>query len=67
MPLAQIHLVEGRTAEQKRALIAAVTQAIAQSLQTPKSNVRVVLYEVAPEHWAAGDVTIAERRAGNPS
>lgn len=67
MPLAQIHLVEGRTPEQKRALISAVTEAIAESLQTPKGNIRVVLYEIPPDHWAAGNITITERRAGASS
>lgn len=64
MPLVEVTLVEGRTPEQLRALIAALTSAVEDSVGAPKEAVRVVLRELPPTHWAAGDVTIAERRKG---
>jgi 4-oxalocrotonate tautomerase len=63
MPLVEITLVEGRSAEQIRALISATTRAVATSVAAPPRNVRVVVREVPATHWAAGDVTIAERQA----
>jgi len=63
MPLVEITLVEGRTPEQLRALLSAATQAVVDSVGAPVDSVRVVIREVPPTHWAAGDVTIAERRA----
>ena len=65
MPLVEITLVEGRTPEQIRALMSATTDAVVETLAAPKENVRVVIREVPATHWAAGDVTIAERRAEN--
>lgn len=65
MPLVEVTLVEGRTPAQLRALITAVTEAVVVSVDAPKPNVRVVVREVPPTHWAAGDVTIAERRESN--
>jgi 4-oxalocrotonate tautomerase len=62
MPLVEVTLVTGRTPAQLRALIAGLTQAVVDSVQAPKEAVRVVIREVEPTHWAAGDVTIAERR-----
>ena len=62
MPLVQVTLVEGRTPQQLRALIGALTEAVVTTVGAPKQNVRVVVHEVPPTHWAAGDVTIAERR-----
>jgi 4-oxalocrotonate tautomerase len=62
MPLVEVTLVEGRTAEQLRTLISRLTAAVVDSVGAPKENVRVVLREVPATHWAAGDVTIAERR-----
>jgi 4-oxalocrotonate tautomerase len=62
MPLVEVTLVEGRTPAQLRALITALTEAVVVSVDAPKQNVRVVVREVPPTHWAAGDVTIAERR-----
>jgi 4-oxalocrotonate tautomerase len=61
VPLVEITLVEGRSAEQLRALISAVTRACVDSIDAPLDSVRVVLREVPPTHFAAGDVTIAER------
>jgi 4-oxalocrotonate tautomerase len=64
MPLIEVTLVEGRSAEQLRALISGVTQAAVAAVDAPVDAVRVVIREVPATHWAAGDVTIAERRAG---
>lgn len=61
MPLVEVTLVEGRSHDQLRALISAVTKAVETSIDSPSQNVRVVLREVAATHWASGDVTIAER------
>ncbi|HPY26251.1 MAG TPA: 2-hydroxymuconate tautomerase [Mycobacterium sp.] len=61
MPLIQVTLVEGRSPEQLRALISALTSAVTDSIGAPKEAIRVVLNEVPDTHWAAGDVTIAER------
>ena len=65
MPLIEVTLVEGRTAQEVRALISALTAAAAESVDAPVESIRVVVREVPPTHWAASDVTIAERR-GEP-
>lgn len=62
MPLVEVTLVEGRSPQQLRALITALTDAVVGAVGAPRSAVRVVLREVPPTHWAAGDVTIAERK-----
>ena len=64
MPFIDVTLVEGRAPEQLRALVTALTEAAATALDAPRESVRVVLREVPATHWAAGDVTIAERRSG---
>ena len=61
MPLVEMTLVEGRTPQQIRALIHELTAAVVRSLEVPQQSVRVVVREVPKTHWAAGDVTIAER------
>lgn len=63
MPLIEVTLVEGRTPEQLRALIRGLTAAACDAVGAPRGSVRVVLREVPATHWAAGDVTVAERRA----
>ncbi|MGN6609921.1 MAG: 2-hydroxymuconate tautomerase [Jatrophihabitans sp.] len=61
MPFVQVSLREGRTPQQLRALISALTDAVVDSIGAAKDSVRVVITEVPPTHWAAGDVTLAER------
>jgi 4-oxalocrotonate tautomerase len=62
MPLIEVTLAEGRSPEQLRALLSKLTEAAQEAVGAPKESIRVVLREVPPTHWAAGDVTIAERR-----
>lgn len=68
MPFIEVTLTEGRTPEQIRTLISALTKAASQSVDAPLASVRIVVREVPETHWAAGDVTIAERkqREGTP-
>jgi 4-oxalocrotonate tautomerase len=61
MPFIDVTLTEGRDPERLRALITGLTDAVEAAIGTPRSSIRVVLREVPTTHWAAGDVTIAER------
>ncbi|GAB2985338.1 tautomerase family protein [Amycolatopsis acidiphila] len=63
MPMVEITLAEGRTPQQIRTLLAAVSDAVHRSIGVPKANIRVVVREVPPTHWCAGGVTLAERAA----
>ncbi|KMJ59960.1 4-oxalocrotonate tautomerase [Bacillus sp. LL01] len=60
MPIAHIHLLEGRSVEQKQELIQNVTIAISQSLGASPEKVRVLLMEVSKENWGTGGVTKAQ-------
>lgn len=68
MPFVQVTMVRGRTVEQKRALIASVSQAVAVSTGTPVERVRVAIYEVGPEEWGIGGqpYSIARAESGQP-
>ncbi len=63
MPLVEVTLVEGRAPETIRTLIHALHAAVRDTLGAPDPSIRVVVREIPATHWAAGDVTIAERRA----
>ena len=51
MPIAIIHLMEGRDDARKARAIAAVTQALVESLDAKPETVRVILQEVPRAHW----------------
>ena len=57
MPIVEITLIEGRTAEAKRRLIAKVTDVIVEAIDAPKDSVRIILPEIPPSHFAAGGKT----------
>ncbi len=57
MPFAQIYMLEGRTEEQKKAVIEKVTQALVEAIDAPVANVRVWIHEVPKENWGISGVT----------
>lgn len=63
MPFIEVTLAQGRTPEQLRALIHELTAATERAIAAPTASIRVVLREVPPTHFAAGDETVAERQA----
>ncbi|WP_261131899.1 2-hydroxymuconate tautomerase [Bacillus sp. Marseille-Q3570] len=65
MPIAQIHIIEGRTREQKCSLIKEVTEAIHRSTGADHDRIRVLLYEIPDENWAAGGVSKADEKLEN--
>ncbi len=60
MPIVRIDLVAGRPPERTRDLIRRVTEAVVGALEVRPEQVRVLLNEVPPEHWAIGGATMAE-------
>lgn len=51
MPFAQIYLIEGRSEEQKRAVIEKVSQALSEAVGAPKENIRVLIHDVPKTNW----------------
>ena len=60
MPLIQATILQGRTIEQKREFFARVTQVAVETLNVKPEQVRVVITEVAPEHWCIGGLSKGE-------
>jgi 4-oxalocrotonate tautomerase len=54
MPIAQIHILEGRSDEQKETLIREISKAISSSLDAPLASVRVIITEMPKEHFGIG-------------
>jgi 4-oxalocrotonate tautomerase len=62
MPVIQISMLEGRDAEDRRRLVAAVTDAVVETLGVDSGQVRVLLYELPPGDWGVGGTTREEER-----
>jgi len=54
MPFIHVRLFEGRTIEQKRAFVEAVTRETARTLNCPPTAVDIVFDDVKKSDWASG-------------
>ncbi len=63
MPLVNVHMAEGRTAEQKKALMDAITDAMAEHIGAPRTAVRVWINEFPNTDFMAGGELLADKQA----
>lgn len=56
MPVVSIQVARGRSVEQKRALVQAVTQAVVSTLEVKPEWVTVLIEEFPRENWATGGI-----------
>lgn len=54
MPIARISMMEGRTDDQKAAVISEVTEAIMRAVGAPRQNVTVLIDEIPKAHFGLG-------------
>jgi 4-oxalocrotonate tautomerase len=61
VPLIQVNMAAGRTDEQKRALLEAITEAVHRSINAPVGSIRVWISEFEPTDYMAGGTLLADR------
>jgi 4-oxalocrotonate tautomerase len=64
MPIIQVHLLEGRSTAVKRELIRNLTDTTCTTLGVAPESVRVILQEMAPDHFGIAGEPFHPR--GNP-
>ena len=57
MPFAQIYMIEGRTEDQKRAVIDKVSTALVEATGAPKEAIRVWIHDMPTENWGIAGVS----------
>ena len=62
MPIVRVEMLAGRSVEQKRDLVAALTRETARAAGCDPSSVTVVIEDVAKENWAIGGTLMADKR-----
>ena len=62
MPIAIIHMMEGRDDKKKARAIEAVTKALVESLEVKIETVRVIVLEVPKAHWGIGGKPVGQPR-----
>ena len=56
MPFIQIHMVEGRTVEQKREIAQAVTKEVARIAKVEPSRVKIYFFDIKKEDVSSGGI-----------
>ncbi|HTD04076.1 4-oxalocrotonate tautomerase [Undibacterium sp.] len=62
MPTINVQMFEGRTLEQKRAFVKAITEAACATLGSSPESVDVIITDVKKEDWATGGVLWADKK-----
>ncbi|EAC8114252.1 4-oxalocrotonate tautomerase [Listeria monocytogenes] len=56
MPFVTVQFLEGRTDDQKKALVSEVTEVVSKNLKAPKENIHVILEEMKKTDYGVGGV-----------
>ncbi len=62
MPLVNVHMGKGRSVDDKRAMMDAITEAIVDSIGAPRDSVRVWITEMDDTDFMAGGELLADKR-----
>ena len=62
MPLVNVHMAEGRTPEQKKALMEAITAAMVEHIGAPATSVRVWVNEFPNTDFMAGGELLKDKQ-----
>lgn len=61
MPVVTVQLWEGRTVEQKRKLVKAITEAMVEHANVRPDGLHVIVHDVPKDSWARGGVLGIDR------
>ncbi len=62
MPIITVRMFEGRTIEQKRKLVAKMTDAVVQALDAKPEDVRIILEDMAKHDYAIAGVLVSDKK-----
>lgn len=61
MPIVQIDMIEGRTVEQKRAMVKKITEVICETAACPAEAVTIVIREASKQHIAKAGTLMSDK------
>ena len=63
MPVINVQMLRGRTAQQKKDFMVEVASVAMRTLQVPSHAVVILITELEPEDWSVGERSMAEIRS----
>ena len=61
MPIVQIHMLEGRTTEERRALAERMTDAICETIGAERERVRIIMNDMPRDEYAVGGKLVCDQ------
>ncbi|MCL4459656.1 MAG: 2-hydroxymuconate tautomerase family protein [Chloroflexi bacterium] len=61
MPVLIVEMWEGRTVEQKRRLVEALTKTVGDVLGVPNEATSIIIHEVSKQNWGLGGSLAADK------
>ncbi|MGA9039996.1 MAG: 2-hydroxymuconate tautomerase [Terriglobales bacterium] len=61
MPMVQITMLSGRTAEQKRKIAQRITDVLVEEAVTKREGIMIAFHEVSKESYASGGVLMVDK------
>jgi len=61
MPYVNVKMLEGRTSEQKRELVKALTDVMVEMAGARREGTTVIIDEYPRDHWATNGIMVADR------
>ena len=61
MPIIHVHMLEGRTQDLKKKLVANMTDAVVKSLEVKPEDVRIILMDMAKSNYSIAGVLRSEK------
>jgi 4-oxalocrotonate tautomerase len=62
MPIIHVHLFEGRTLDQKRKLVSAMTDAVVKSLDAKPESVQILLHDTSKSDVSVAGVLVSDKK-----
>lgn len=62
MPIIHVNMYEGRSLEQKKKLVVAMTDAVVKSLDVKPEAVRIILHDIPKHNIAVAGVLASEKK-----
>ncbi|KUP04964.1 4-oxalocrotonate tautomerase [Bacillus coahuilensis m2-6] len=60
MPYVTVKMLEGRSEEQKQAMVEKVTEAVSETSGAPKDKIVVFIEEMSKQHYAVGGKRLSD-------
>lgn len=60
MPVVQVHIKDGKTVEQRRAIVSRITDVLVEVCGSTRQNVHVIINEVEQDKWGRGGSLLSD-------